>query len=111
MARSYVEQTNLKWPLLIDESKDLYRAYSMERGSWWSIVGPVSIWKYVTLLLRGRKLQKSGSDYQQLGGDILIDPSGVVRMHYVSSNPHDRPSPESILKIINDAGAKTTVSG
>ena len=56
MARRYIEQTGLKWPLLLDDQRVLYRAYQMERADWWSIYGPASIWHYLKLIVgRGRR--------------------------------------------------------
>ena len=92
LAAAYVRETRLEWPLLIDNHRTLYKTYRMERGSWWNIYGPASIWVYLKLLGRGRRLQPLGSDVHQLGGDVLIDPQGVVRVHYIGSGPADRPS-------------------
>ena len=101
MARAYVEQTQLPWPLLIDHDRNLYRSYGMDRAGWWSIYGPASIWNYLKLIfLRGRRIEKPGSDYRQLGGDVLIAPDGTVRLHFVSRSPHDRPTVESILAYV-----------
>ena len=100
MADSYVRQTGMEWPLLIDQDRKLYKAYGMERGSWGKIAGPLSIWRYLKLMFRGRRLQKPGSDYRQLGGDVLIDPQGRVRLHHISDNPHDRPTVEAILDVV-----------
>lgn len=106
MAQAYVEQTGLVWPLLIDADRSLYRAYGMERGGWWSIYGPSSVWHYLKLIMGGRWLQSPGKDYRQLGGDILIDPDGIVRLHFVSDSPHDRPSVESLLAAISTDEAR-----
>jgi len=98
MARGYVEQTDLQWPMLLDREVAMYRAYSMDRADLWSIYGPASIWNYLKLISRGRKIEKPGTDLRQLGGDVLIDPTGIVRYHFVSTSPHDRPSPEDIFQ-------------
>ncbi len=100
LAHDYVKYTEVTWPLLRDESKELYVEYGMMIGSWWSIVGPVAIWKYLKLIFAGRKLQKSGKDYRQLGGDVLVDPDGIIRLHHVSTSPHDRPEVESIIEVV-----------
>ncbi len=100
VAESYVRETGLPWPLLIDGDRKLYRAYGMDRGSTWSIFGPASWWAYLKLLFRGRKLKKSTGDVHQLGGDVLIDPTGVVRLHHVGSGPADRPSVQRLLDAI-----------
>ncbi len=100
MARAYVEQTQLPWPLLIDSDRSVYEAYGLLRATWWSILGPASIWEYLKLIiLKGRRVQKSGSDYRQLGGDILIDPDGIVRLHFLSKSPHDRPNIADMLAV------------
>lgn len=100
MARAYVQDTGLEWPLLLDKDRSLYRAYQLERADVWSIYSPASIWHYLKLLFRGRPLRRPGSDTRQLGGDVLIDPQGIVRFHYASATPHDRPSPESMIEIV-----------
>ena len=97
MALAYVKRTNLTWPLLEDPERKLYEAYSMTRGSLWSVFGFPSIWKYIKLIFRGSKPGKPGKDWLQLGGDILIDPEGIVRIAHVSTNPHDRPSVDSLF--------------
>lgn len=103
MAMSYVRDTGLTWPLLVDESRLLYAAYGMDRGGWWDIFGPQSWWAYCKLLFRGRRLQRSGSDVRQLGGDVLVDPQGKVRVHHVGSGPADRPSVTSLLDAVRHA--------
>lgn len=100
LAKHYVESTNLIWPLLLDTERKLYRAYEMERGGFWSIFGPASWWGYLKLLFRGRKIKKPTDDVRQLGGDVLIDPEGEVRLHFVSKKPVDRPLISTILDLI-----------
>lgn len=100
VARAYLKQTNLRWPLLIDESRRLYESYSMYRGSWAKIYGPRSWSAYAKLMMRGRAVQRPTGDVHQLGGDVLIDPGGIVRLHHVGSGPADRPSVESLLSTV-----------
>lgn len=98
MALAYLRQTRLPWPLLIDGERTLYKAYGMERGDWWNIYGPPAIWVYLKLMVRGRRLYRPGSDFHQLGGDVLIDPAGIVRLHHVGSGPADRPAVRTLLE-------------
>lgn len=100
MAMAYVKATDLQWPLLFDSDLNFYKAYGMGNASWWSLYRPASIVKYLKLIFQGKGPGKPGKDWQQLGGDVLIDPEGVVRMHYVSADPHDRPTVEEILDVI-----------
>ncbi len=97
MARAYLVEMRMAWPMLLDPDQVTYRDYGMTRGNWWSLYGPVSIWNYLKLMTGGRKPGKAGKDWRQLGGDVLIDPDSIVRINHVSHTPHDRPAVESIL--------------
>jgi hypothetical protein len=100
LALAYVNESNMRWPLLVDQSRALYAAYGMHRGKWRDILGWSSWWTYAKLMLRGRRLQKSSGDLRQLGGDVLIDPRGIVRVHHVGTGPADRPSVASLLDAV-----------
>ena len=97
---AYVRETSLPWPLIIDESRELYRSYGMLSASFWDVWGPKTWLAYLREFMRGRKPVKSEGDIMQRGGDVLIDPSGIVRMHHVGRGPADRPRVERILELI-----------
>lgn len=99
-ARSYAEETSLSWPLLVDDTRQTYRSYGMLTASFWDVWGPRTWWAYAKGLLKGEKLHKSEGDVYQRGGDVLIDPSGIVRLHHVGVGPSDRPSVKAILSRI-----------
>lgn len=98
-AKRYVRQTKMPWPVLRDPSKTMYAAYSMRKASWWALANPYALLKYTLLLLLGTRLGPPGSDVTQLGGDVLIGPDGMIRMHFVSRGPHDRPSVAKISRL------------
>jgi hypothetical protein len=100
--RAYVEETGLPWPLLMDASRALYHAYGMHRGRWQDIWGPATWWAYARLALRGRWARHRSGDVAQLGGDVLIDPEGIVRVCHVGSGPADRPPVETLLSIVRE---------
>ena len=52
--------------------------------------------------LKMPRLKKSEADVSQRGGNVLIDPDGIVQMHHVGAGPAARPGGEIILKIIKD---------
>ncbi|MFP6692867.1 MAG: peroxiredoxin-like family protein [Pirellulales bacterium] len=101
-AKAYVAETNFPWPLLVDRSRAVYRAYGMNRGSFWQIWGPQNWGVYLRLMLRGRKPRRPRDDINQLGGDVLIDDRGVVRLHHVGQGPADRPTVSSLLDIVSN---------
>lgn len=100
MALAYIKSTRCPWPLLLDSDRELYQAYGMARGSWRAIYGLTSIWKYLKLIAGGQRPGKPGSDWRQMGGDVMIDPQGVVKLHYISQNPHDRPSVNKLIEVV-----------
>jgi alkyl hydroperoxide reductase subunit AhpC len=100
VARQYVANNHLHWPLLLDIDRAIYRQFGMGSAGWWTLLKPSTLWKYFLLWRKGAKPQKVGSDVHQLGGDVLIDPDGVLRVNHVSEEPHDRPSVESLLAMM-----------
>ena len=100
-AEIYVKETGLTWPLLIDESRSLYKAFSMDPGSFRAIWSPRNWGAYLRIILKGRLPKRPRNDVNQLGGDVLIDPEGHVRIHHVSRSPTDRPSIDSLLDAVN----------
>ena len=100
LARCYVEDTALMWPILIDTTRELYKAYGMLSASFWDIWG-FNTWRvYFKELLKGNKPKKSEGDIYQRGGDVLIDPDGIVRLHHIGVGPADRPSVEQLLQMV-----------
>jgi len=99
-SQHYVEEMSLIWPLIIDESRELYQSYGMSSGSIWNIWGPKTWLAYSKEIMKGQKLQKAGTDVMQCGGDVLIDPDGIVQMHYIGTGPGDRPGIDMILNKI-----------
>jgi hypothetical protein len=100
LARRYVEDTSLNWPLLVDEPRETYRNYGMFSASYRDVFGPKTWWAYLKEILKGEKLKKSQGDFFQRGGDVLIDPGGMVRLHHIAVGPADRPSVKALLNEI-----------
>jgi len=102
LARAYVEETGLTWPVLVGESRELYRAYGMLAAGFWDIWGPATWIAYFREIVHGRRLKKSSGDIHQRGGDVLIDPQGIVRFHHVGSGPANRPPVDSLLRYVEE---------
>lgn len=98
VASAYAAQ--LPWPVLLDPERELYAAYGLQQRSFWQIWGPASWWGFIKLLFSGHKLHWPTDDIYQLGGDVLIDPAGTIRLHHMSRNPMDRPSLSSLFETI-----------
>jgi peroxiredoxin len=97
LARAYAQETKLEWPLLVDENRELYHAYGMLEASAWDVWGPSTLIAYARELIRGNRLREAHGDVRQRGGDVLVDPQGIVRLHAVGDGPADRLPVEAIL--------------
>ena len=105
LGKWYVASSGLEWPILLDTERDLYRGYGMQPESWWMHARPSAIWKFIKLIIAGNGSLKMGKDVRQLGGDVLTDPQGVVRMHDISTTPFDRPEVDSILDVVRSGSS------
>jgi len=101
LARSYVEDTSLTWPLLVDDTREMYRNYGMLSASFWDVWGPKTWWAYLKEIVKGKKLKKSEGDIFQRGGDVLIGPGGTVHLHQIGVGPGDRPTVEALFTKID----------
>jgi hypothetical protein len=100
LARRYAEDAALSWPLLVDDTRETYRNYGMLSASFWDVWRPKTWWAYLKEIVKGKKIEKSGGDVYQRGGDVLIDPGGTVRLHHVGVGPGDRPTVGELLSRI-----------
>ena len=96
-ARAYVAETGLRWPLLVDTERRLYRAYAMRKARLRHLWGAATFRAYWREARLGRFPRLPRADTRQQGGNVLIDPDGQVRFHHVGLGPADRPAVESLL--------------
>jgi hypothetical protein len=101
LARCYVQDTSLEWPVLIDRTREVYKYFGMLSASFWDVWGLKTWAVYFRELLKGNKPKKSDGDIYQRGGDVLIGPDGIVRLHHVGKGPADRPDVAIILKTVS----------
>ena len=100
VAQAYIQETRLTWPLLVDDTRALYRAYDMLKAGAWDLWGPRSWWAYLKLIARGRRPRIPRADPAQRGGDVLIDPQGIVCFHHAGAGPWDRPPVDTLLAAV-----------
>lgn len=103
-ARAYVAETKTRWPVLSDESRSLYREYGMGRARWRHLLGPSAMLAYARELMRGHLPRWPAGDPLQQGGDVLIDPGGIVRLVHVGAGPGHRPPVERLIEARRAAG-------
>lgn len=99
-AREWLQRASVSFPFLMDQTREVYRTYGIER-SYQRTLHPRVLWFYAKRFLTGKGLPAVRADPIQQGSDILIDRNGIVREIYAGTDIMDRPSVESILDAID----------
>lgn len=93
-----------RWPfvLLADPDRNAYRYFDLKRLPWYRVFSPSTLRLYLSLLLKGRRIQNYGKDdYFQAGGDFLLDREGTILFAHRSHDPSDRPAVKRLLEEIS----------
>lgn len=100
----FASMLGLPFEFAADPHRHAYRHFGLKRGSLLRIFGLRTVWRYIGLMLKGRKFQRAHTDdIRQLGGDFVIDAAGTVAYEYPSANPADRPSGEDVARAVERA--------
>lgn len=101
LAQKWIEETKATFQFLIDPEMKSYQAFGLEyslRRSW----SPKILFEYARLMAQGRKWRGIQGDSGQLGGDFIVDRSGIIRMAYRSHDPTERPKIEEIIQVLDE---------
>ena len=91
--RPYQDAKEWPFPIYADPERKVYRVFELRRLPWWRLVAPRVIWKYLSLLWRGGKVERAhGDDVRQGGGDFLVTNAGGLVYEHRSDDPADRPT-------------------
>ncbi len=96
-ANSYRAETGIEWPILIDADREVYRAYGMQQAKLRHLLGPTTWLAYAREAMLGKLPRRPTDDTTQQGGDILVDPAGIVRFHHVGAGSGYRRPIDEIL--------------
>ncbi len=98
-AQVWLKETGVLFTFLLDPDRAAYRVYGLEHSvarAW-----GLKVWgRYAELMLAGRKWRGIQGDSGQLGGDIIVDSNGIIRLLYRSRDPTDRPSVSELLAVL-----------
>lgn len=97
-AAHFRRRQKIETPVLADEQRASYRAAGAKDGGIGDLFAPKVIAKGALTTLRTGKLQgRTIGDPAQLGGTIVIAPSGEVVFKRMAKDASDNASPEEIL--------------
>jgi peroxiredoxin len=96
------------FPVVTDPSLDSYHRFGLQRATWWAILNPLVLARYVRLMFRGWLPQRpyDREDLLQLGGDFVLDPRGRLVYAYPSREPTDRPPAKALVEAVRLASGK-----
>ena len=96
---AFLAQSPQPFRVLSDPERKAYQAFGLGRTSFWGILRPGVLWRYLKLMFEGWQPRKPGAqaDLWQLGGDFIVDREGKVVFAYPSANATDRPSNEMLM--------------
>ena len=101
----FQDRDPLPFPMLRDPQRNAYKRFGLGRRSATTIWGPKTLLYYGLGLPKGRLPRNSGdADQYQLGGDVLLGADRRRGWIYRSSDPVDRPSVGSILRMASHSG-------
>ena len=89
-------------PVVGDPERVAYKAFGLERTSWWTFFRPGVIWRYMTHMFHGVRVRKpyDGEDVRQLGGDFILTRSGDIVYSYRDPDPTRRPTVAELLRVV-----------
>ena len=100
-ARFFREKTGIKFPLLVDENREAYRAAELGKASLLHLLRRDNMAARRRATAGGHKQHKLGKDPFQLGGSFVFAPGNKDLFAHVSQTFGDNASPEDLLAAIS----------
>ena len=100
MAADFREKQDIDFPLLVDRTKETYRALEMKRGSLWDVVGPRNWLRFAKGMVTGHGVTKPEQDPLQMGGVLVVTESGKVVYEFRASASADNPAVDEVLAAV-----------
>jgi hypothetical protein len=99
--RPYQEMKQWPFPIFADPERKVYQAFELRRLPWWRLFSPRVVWKYLKLLAKGGRLQRThGDDIAQGGGDFLVTSAGGLVYEFRSDDPAHRPTIKQLQRAV-----------
>jgi hypothetical protein len=96
-AADFRERERIPFPLIVDHTKESYRALGMNRGGWADVVGPRVLWRSAKSILGGNMQGRARQDPLQLGGAVVVNAGGEVLYVHRSKNSSDNVPAEELI--------------
>jgi len=99
-AKFFREKTGIKFPLLVDEKREAYKAIQLRNASLLHLLRGDNLRARKRAKAAGHKQHKLGKDPFQLGGSFVFAPGNQDLFIHVSETFGDNASPKDLLAAI-----------
>ena len=99
-AEAFRERFQIRFPIICDTDRQLYRAYHLKRMGFFSLFSPSLALKGLSAMSQGHLMGIPEGDIHQLSGVFVIDASGRIRFRYHSKDPSDLPPMADLLSAV-----------
>jgi hypothetical protein len=89
MAAYFRDQFDIPFTLLVDHTKETYRALGIKKGTWFQVSGPQNWPRFVRGILSGKGVAKPQQDPLQMGGVAVVEPGGEIAFIHRSEASSD----------------------
>jgi peroxiredoxin len=96
-ARSFIDDEDIPFPVLLDEDGDAARAASVKKGSVLDLVGPRTVAGALKAAAAGHVQHRTGKRGSQLGATFVIGPGDQVRYEHIDGDVSDHAPLEDVL--------------
>lgn len=100
MAADFRDKQDVGFPLLVDRTKQTYRALEMKRGNLWDVTGPKNWGRFAKGIATGHGVDRPKQDPLQMGGVIVAEPGGDVRYVFRASAAAETPPIDEVLTAV-----------
>jgi hypothetical protein len=92
-------------PVLADEKLETYKLIGARKGGWGELLGPKVVAKGAITTLRTGAIQgRTVGSATQLGGALVIAPSGEIVFKHLAHDASDNASPQELLDAVRGVG-------
>lgn len=99
-ARAFREETGIRFPLLIDENREAYRAADLKVASLSHLFRLSNARARTRARQAGHRQHRLGRHPFQLGGSFVFGPGNVARFSHVSETFGDNARPDELLAAV-----------
>lgn len=101
-AADFRDEYRIPFPILVDHTKDTYRALGFQRASLLEIYKLNVIFKGAIEVMTGNRLRQAKQDWHMLGGAVVVERGGDVKLVHRSKDPADMLPVEDLLDAVPD---------